>query len=200
VPAVINIDQRRSRSGGLEPTRQLLRRLTDDPELTPALQFAQSTGDEIQGVLGSAEEIVRVLLHATRSGNWWIGIGLGGVELDAMTVHDSTGEAFFLARDALAQAKKRAWGITVRSSGPWAEEYEQALALWTAILDRRSEAGWEVVEMADGGATTREMAEALAVTEQAVTKRLRVADWRLDRVGRELAIRLGNQAIAGAAG
>jgi hypothetical protein len=192
---VINIDQQGSRRHGLAPTRRLLDTLRNDRAIQAAIPFAQSGGDEIQGVVTDAASLLGVLRHAGRDGGWSIGIGIGTVELHAESVHSSTGEAFFRARAAVDRAKRVPWRVGVEGD-EWAAELERATALWLSLLARRTGAGWQVVDLGERGLSTAEIAKQLAVTEQAITKRLRTAEWRLDLEGRALVLRMGELALA----
>ena len=73
---VMTIDQRGS-STDVDRVPELISQLRG---LTLAA-FERSVGDEIQGVLERADDVVDIALHALRSGHWYVGVGIGAVQL-----------------------------------------------------------------------------------------------------------------------
>jgi predicted transcriptional regulator len=57
-------------------------------------------------------------------------------------------------------------------------------------VQRRSEPGWQAVDLISRGITQTEVAEALGITKQAVSQRLRAATWAPEVAGRDLAAQL----------
>jgi hypothetical protein len=99
---VLTIDQRGS-STDVDRVPELLAQLAD---LCPGSSFERSVGDEIQGVVARPDEVVEVALHALRSGHWYVGIGVGPVDLPLpASPREGSGRAFVAARLAVDRAK-----------------------------------------------------------------------------------------------
>jgi hypothetical protein len=72
-------------------------------------RFERSVGDEVQGVLDEPAAVVDVALHALRSGLWYVGIGVGQVNLPlTASPREGSGAAFVAARQAVDRAKAAA--------------------------------------------------------------------------------------------
>jgi hypothetical protein len=149
--------------------------------------FEVTVGDELQGVLEFPRHLIPVLRMVAREGKWWVGIGIGQVEIWGESARLSTGTAFVQARRAVDRAKKVAWGVAVEGSG-WTRvnELDRAIALWITLLQTRSERGWETVELRLQGLTEPEIATRLGITQQAVNQRLHTAYLAQDQEGAEL--------------
>ena len=77
--------------------------------LTTAGRFERSVGDEVQGVVERPDEVVEIALHALRSGRWYVGIGVGAVDLPLpASPREGSGPAFVAARLAVDRAKSAA--------------------------------------------------------------------------------------------
>ncbi|GAA4656258.1 MarR family transcriptional regulator [Arthrobacter cryoconiti] len=100
---VMTIDQRGSRQGpDLVP--ELLSVLADIPVL---LAFERSVGDEVQGLLDSPKSVIEVAMRALRSGQWYVGIGVGDVDKPlGASPREGSGAAFVQARQAVDKAKR----------------------------------------------------------------------------------------------
>jgi hypothetical protein len=195
---VLTVDQRRSR-GSADQVERLLGWL-EDPSLPTVRRFERTAGDEVQGVLDSPAAAVGLVLDLVRQDRWSIGLGVGPVDEPLPTsTRAGSGPAFVLARDAVTRAKSRPTGLAV--SGPAlaaADHAQTALDLVAALLQRRSERGWEAVDLAAGGLPQVEVARRLDITKQAVSQRLQAADWHLEGPARQLASHL--VAVADASG
>jgi hypothetical protein len=101
---VMTIDQRGS-STDIDRVPEFLgglRRFTN-------LRFERSVGDEVQGVVDDPAAVVDVALHALRSGLWYVGIGVGPVNLpQPASPREGSGAAFVAARHAVDRAKAAA--------------------------------------------------------------------------------------------
>ena len=106
---VLTIDQRGS-TGDVDRVPGLLAELgTLSTALSAAGHFERSVGDEIQGVVEGAGEVVEIALHALRSGHWYVGIGVGEVDLPLpASPREGSGPAFVAARAAVDRAKAAA--------------------------------------------------------------------------------------------
>ena len=126
------------------------------------------------------------------AGEWYVGIGLGSVrEPLPASVRAATGPAFVHAREAVERAKVVPARLAV--VGPdrlSAENADALLALLAAVVQRRSQQGWEVVDLIAAGLTQRDAAQRLRISPQAVSQRLRAALWNEERRVRPIAARL----------
>jgi ribosomal protein L13E len=195
---VLTVDQRRSR-GSADRVERLLGWL-EDRSLPTVRRFERTAGDEVQGVLDSPAAAVGLVLDLVRQDRWSIGLGVGPVDEPLPTsTRAGSGPAFVLARDAVTRAKSRPTGLAV--SGPAlaaAGHAQTALDLAAALVQRRSERGWEAVDLAASGLSQVEVARRLGITKQAVSQRLQAADWHLEGPARQLASHL--VAVADASG
>ncbi|MFI6428040.1 hypothetical protein [Promicromonospora sp. NPDC050880] len=168
--------------------------------------FSRTVGDEVQGVLVGSDDGARLAVDLTlgllRDQGWSIGIGVGPVELPLPAEsRNGRGPAFYRARDAVERAKTRTRGTSVAVEGPddptganRANEIESLLRLLGAVRARRTPQGWEAVDVLAGlddrPGRQKAAAQALAVSEQAVSQRVRTALWQEEEAVRPLAARL----------
>lgn len=194
---VLTLDQRGSRRApDLVP--DLLARLA---ELPTARAFARTAGDEVQGVLDSAEATTAALELLLRDRGWHLGVGVGEVDLPLPDdVRAGRGEAFHRAREAVVRAKSSP--AHLRVVGPTdqrTEHLEAVLWLWAAVLARRSARGWEVADLVDAGATYDDAAGRLGISPSAVSQRAQAAGLvegaRARRVVRDLVTALLTTAV-----
>lgn len=189
---VVVIDQKSSRARSTVPIQRLLESLDSDRRLE--VRWERTMGDELQALL----ERPRVLPFVIEAGirhDAWIGIGIGQVEERGRSVLESTGSAFLHARQAVEAAKKVPWGCTATGVNEWCSILDQSLALYGTLLRQRTPEGWEVVERRDNSRSAIEVAKSLDVTPQAVTKRLRAAQYRAALKGRDLIAALASVAV-----
>ncbi|TNC35411.1 hypothetical protein [Mumia zhuanghuii] len=187
---VMTLDQRDSRRGR-DAVPELLEALADLVE--PVRPFERTAGDEVQGLLDSPEDVVKIVVHALRDGRWWIGVGVGEVEGPLPeTTRAGRGPAYVRARTAVERAKAEPQPLAVRAEeAEAADDAETALWLLASLLGRRTDAGWEAVDaMEAADVTQRDAAAALGISAQAMSRRLAVAGWTEERRGRTLAAHL----------
>ncbi|MFI2703666.1 hypothetical protein [Cellulosimicrobium composti] len=193
---VLTVDQRGS-TGRPDRVPEVLARLeallADRPGVV--VPFDRTVGDEVQGVLDDPATVVDVVLDLLRDGGWSVGLGAGDVDEPLPAVsREASGEAFVRARDAVEQAKSRAATapVAVRGEPPErAAEVEALLRLLAAVVERRTDPGWEAVDtLARVGGTQKDVARALGVSEQAVSQRLRAALWPEEAAVRPVVARL----------
>jgi hypothetical protein len=183
---VMTIDQRGSRRG-TDRVPELLAALADVPTVRG---FERTVGDEVQGVLDDPGVVVDVALRVLRDGGWTVGVGAGPVvEPLPASPRAGAGDAFVLARDAVESAKsrQRPVPVAVRGAVPEvAEDADAVLVLLGSVAARRTPAGWDAVDAlrAAGEAGQDAVAQALGVTQQAVSKRLRTAMWAEEAAAR----------------
>jgi hypothetical protein len=170
---VLTVDQRGSRQAAdLVPA--MLERLAVVPLARP---FQRTVGDEFQGVAEDPASVALALEPLLRDGHWHIGLGFGAVDrpLPAQA-REGRGAAFVHARAAVTAAKQAPWPVrVVGGDGYRAEQLETSLWLWAGLLSRRTDKGWEVVDLVEQGLGHQRVAERLRITPSAVSQRLRVA-------------------------
>lgn len=192
---VLTVDQRASRSAG-DRVPDLLEALAPLPGRLP---FRRTAGDEVQGLLTEPADLPAVVERVLRSGGWRIGIGIGPV--DGPLPHDvreARGPAFVHARAAVDAARQSPADLRVRAE-PSAERaaraLESALWLWAGLLERRTDRGWQVVDLVDSGATYEQAAQRLGITQSAVSQRAAAAGLAEGRRARELVAHLAAAAL-----
>ena len=189
MPFVLTIDQRGSRRGP-DRVADVLPRLNDS--VPTVLPFERTAGDELQGVLAEADDVVDAVLDLVRLGGWSIGIGAGPVQrpLPAST-RAGAGPAFLSARRAVDAAKQRPARLAVRGAVPTdAGDAQAVLTALAVIVARRSDQAWEAIALVGGGRTQAEAAAELGITRQAVGQRLAAGLWELELELRPTAARL----------
>ena len=176
---VITADQDASSRTG-DRVEQILAHL--EPVVGPQgvlLPFQRTVGDEIQAVFDSAATCLQAAFELQRAQRWAVGIGIGTADL-ATEARASTGPAFVRARRAVERASSKAVSVPLAleaadgapdksDEAAAVRDTEALLQLLAAVVRRRSEAGWAVVDRLRGGARThREIATDLGVSPQAV--------------------------------
>ncbi|MBA4020806.1 MAG: hypothetical protein C0482_00420 [Gordonia sp.] len=154
--------------------------------------FDRTAGDEFQAVLDSAEAVTAAVIILAELGHWSIGIGIGDVE---RPLPDQTragrGTAFERARTAVTEAKRIPHPVAVVGTDPDTVSAAQtAQRLLALVVGERSEAGHAAVREMRRHRTQSEAAATLGVTPQAMSQRLRAANWYLEEDTRMLATRL----------
>jgi hypothetical protein len=187
---VLTLDQRGS-SQSADLVDSWIERLNEDFGTELLLPFARAAGDEMQALASRPESVVDILFDATRSQQWWVGVGLGAVEHIGATPRDSRGVAFRAARAAVEEAKRRRWRCAVRGEPEQlAARIEECFALLVFVRDGRSDRAWELVDRAARGQRATDIARDFGITKQAVSKQLRAAGFAEEKGGRNLAISL----------
>ncbi|PYE20965.1 hypothetical protein DFR67_101357 [Williamsia limnetica] len=154
--------------------------------------FDRTAGDEFQAVLESAAAVIDVVAILIELGNWSIGIGIGEVDMPLPEqTRAGRGTAFERARTAVTTAKRNPQPVAVvgpdQDTSVAAQTAARLLAL---IIGERSEAGHAAVREMRRTRTQSEAAATLGVTPQAMSQRLRAANWHLEEDTRMLATRL----------
>ncbi|MEL4504329.1 hypothetical protein AAEX63_07095 [Luteococcus sp. H138] len=197
----LTMDQQRSRSGtdrvpeGLAALDVALAgRMLLPPERT--------AGDEVQCLLDDPAAVVDAVTALTRQGQWWIGIGVGAVDHPLpQSTREARGPAYFAARSAVERAHGAPLGLALElaatqqpktvGAAPYAEgsrckllarRAETGLWLLQEVLARRSEEGWQIVDLLDQGLGVGEAAARLGISASAASQ-------RHQRAGRELGTR-----------
>lgn len=183
---VVTADQRRSRSN---PDR-VPTALAELGPVRTLLAFERTAGDEIQGLLEEAADLLTAIETLTRLGDWRIGIGIGAVEdpLPAST-REARGPAYVAARAAIEEAQRSPRGLALNLAAdveghldvrplPYRDletlgaDTEAALWMLQALWQRRSEEGWELVDLLRRNHSNASAAAALGISQSAVSQRL----------------------------
>lgn len=147
--------------------------------------FTMSRGDEIQGVVGgwlTEPQIIRNLRDVCRPLKLRIGIGIGRISESDIKNNpwEMSGQAFYLARNALDYTEKNEKFTTYVSTGfdEFDEFINSILLLIDTIQHKWTDKQWEAVQYYDKVGTYREAAELLNVSTQGVEKRCKIAQWK----------------------
>lgn len=186
---VVTADQRRSRSG---PD------LVDDVLAVlagPSLGHRwvrgceRTAGDEVQGITDDAGLVVEVALLLVREDQWSVGIGVGPVRQPLpASARAGAGPAYEHARAAVERAKSSPDRVCVSGpDGPAARSAQAVLGLLAAVVQRRTPAGWEAVDLITSGLTRAEAAHELGISRQAISQRLLVGTWPQEERARRVA-------------
>ena len=194
MPYVLTIDQIDSRAG-VDRVQPTLSRLAGAATVLP---FTRTVGDEFQGLLDQEVSVVDVILMLMRDAHWHIGLGVGSVEtpLTSTDPRAARGNAFLAARAAVDRAKAEPSHFAVASVDSTVEivDAETVFRLVAALRDKRTEPGWQVVDLLDAGHTQTEAAAQLGISRQAVGQRVHAAQWSLEQAAPPTLARLLDRA------
>lgn len=213
---VLTIDQRGS-TADVDRVPDLIAALRS---LTPA-PFERSVGDELQGVVEDAADVVEIALYALRSGHWYVGIGIGTVQLaPGGSPREGSGSGFVAARKAVELAKGSAGQVPVsvvsgsigrgREIPPQAREgamtsanAQAVLRLIGRLVQQRTQSQWRVVDRlralqgGDGKHGSQKLvARELGITEQSVSRAVLRSGWQEEWAARPAAAMLLEHAHA----
>lgn len=191
---VITADQVGSRRD-TDRTGALVAELTERFAPHLLLPVDQTAGDEVQLVTDEAETALAIVLDTTRSGRWSVGLGVGDIRRPLPdAARKATGSAFIAARKAVGAAKRadgkfalRAAEITTTIN---AADVEPLVRLLVLLRERRTDPGWEVVELMHEGNQQKDAAAALDISAAAVSARLKAAMWRPETEAKPALVRL----------
>ena len=192
---VITADQVASRREG-DRAGALIEQLAERYADELVLPADQTAGDEIQLVTRSAPTALAIVLDATRFGRWSVGVGVGGIRMPLPdAARKATGSAFIAAREAVGAAKRADGRFALRAAGSAelasrAADVEALVRLLVLLRERRTDHGWEVVELMRAGHQQKEAAAMLDVSAAAVSARLKAAMWRAEEDARPALERL----------
>ncbi|MBE7323323.1 transposase [Nocardioides sp. Y6] len=180
---VLTADQRSSRTS-TDAVPQALGLLDHVPTLR---SWERTAGDEFQGLLDSPAALTEALLLLMRDGRWHVGVGVGRTETPLPpSTRAGRGPAYVDARRAVERARTSAHHVAVEGDAAWCRHLESALWLWHDLLDRRSEKGWQVVDLLAQGLTHERVAATLGVSQSAVSQRASAAALAEELRAREL--------------
>lgn len=188
---MLTVDQRSSRTTG-DAVDALLAELSDVATL---LAFRRTVGDELQGLLDDPVSALDVILTLMRTTRWHVGLGVGPVDRPLPADGDprrAHGPAFVAAREAVDRAKSDPHHLAVVAPDAVeaAHDVKAVLDLLDTVRRGRTEAGWQVVDLALTGLTQAASAERLSISRQAVQQRLRAAGWAVEEAVRPTLVRL----------
>jgi hypothetical protein len=184
---VLTIDQRASRTA---PDR-VPHALAGLADLTLRLPFERTAGDEFQGVLDDPAALPPAIERLLRDGSSHIGIGVGPVDEPLPeSARAGRGAAYLHARTAVTAAKSSPWHLRVVGDDATARDLESVLWLWAAVLDRRTDKGWEVTDLVDQGLSYDEAGRRLGISQSAVSQRAQAAGLVEGRRAREVVTHL----------
>lgn len=190
MPYVLTVDQIDSRASG-DLVAGALEQLSTTLTVLP---FTRTVGDEFQGLLDDAPSVVGVILSLMRATHWHIGLGIGSVEpLISDDPRVARGGAFIAARGAVERAKTEPSHLavaTLHDADPGATDVETVFRLVGALRTRRTESGWEAVDLLNQGQTQAEAAARLSITRQALGQRAQAAHWALEQAAVPTLVRL----------
>ncbi len=184
---VMTVDQRGSRRD-VDRVTDVLR----SPRPALVRPFERTAGDEIQAVADSADTVLDVALDLVDDGHWSVGIGVGPVEHPLPeSTRAGRGPAFEAAREAVESAKSAPARIAVRGvDADSAADADAVIALLAVLVARRTEQGRDAIAALRRLGSQTAVAEALSITPQAVSQRLAVAGWHLERAARPVVARM----------
>jgi hypothetical protein len=197
--AAVLLDQRRSRTRP-DLVDAWLDEMRADAALQFVLPFERTAGDEVEGLIREAETLATVTLRALEDSEWWVGIGIGEVEMPLpSSVRASRGPAFVLARRALEVAKRgRVGRLRVLAHGLDPRNLEAALLLMKTLFDSRTQSpnAESVAKMRTAGLSQALIAKTLGTTRQNVSQQLRAARWMEEQAGRRLVVSLSESLVS----
>ncbi|BAS08234.1 hypothetical protein AHiyo4_16560 [Arthrobacter sp. Hiyo4] len=193
---VLTIDQRGS-TADVDRVPDLIAALR---ALTPA-PFERSVGDELQGVVEHAEDVVEIALYALRSGHWYVGIGIGPYSSPRAEVPGRFRERLCGSAKSRGTRQRLGWSRAivggVRQYWPWTGDAsprqgramasanaQAVLRLIGRVVQQRTPAQWRVVDRLralQGGegkhGSQKHVAQELGITEQSVSRAVLRSGW-----------------------
>jgi hypothetical protein len=155
-------------------------------------RFETTTGGRFEGVVDDPIDLVDLVLDLVRAGSWLVGLGAApsGPAGDPSTRGDG-GPAATFARQALDRAARRPQRLAVLAADrSCAEQADAVLTLLATVVQRRSVAAWQAVDLVAAGLSVTRAAELLGVSRQAVGQRLATGLWPQEQRARPVAARL----------
>lgn len=175
---VLTVDQRRSRLDD-DRVAQVLRLLNHRDRAKGRVRaFERTAGDEVQGVLDDPALVVDLTLALVRDGHWSVGVGVGTVRRPLpRSARAGAGSSYEHARRAVERAKLSQDRVAVEGTADAARDAEALLGLLSAVVQRRSAAGWQAADLVGSGLSQTEAAAKLRITKQALSQRLHAGLW-----------------------
>jgi len=144
----------------------------------------RTAGDELQALTPSARAALETALHLLRTRHWRVGLGIGDVRTPLPTsIREAAGSGLTAARAAIETADRRPTRFAIQADAPRtrpADRLQPLIDLLLAGRERWSDQSWELHDLLAEGGTQADAAERLRITPQAVSKRARAANLRID--------------------
>ncbi len=171
---VVILDQQESRHGP-DRVEYAVGRLRPEIDRWLLRSLVRTAGDEMQAVVGEPPALLAIIEFCLRSREWWLGIGLGEIELLGETARDSRGPAFAAAREAVERAKRRRrWPVAVAGEPARRVERMQGMCdVLAFIAARRTVRRWEIIDAMRNAGSGSKVAAVLGITPQAANEQLR---------------------------
>lgn len=195
MPIVITLDQRASRRKADDVAR-MARELNDEVGKGLALPLVRTAGDEMQGLIATGKGLATIASRCLEARDWWIGIGVGEVELPlGETARDSRGPAFWHAREAVVLAHKQKGGppgpiAVVGDPLDAAEDLGAALSALSFIVTSRTPRQRAAIAAARGTKGLIGVARRLETSISSASQLLRAAGREEQRLLEQLIARL----------
>ncbi|TFC00469.1 DNA-binding protein [Cryobacterium adonitolivorans] len=188
------IDSRHDRDRASDMINELMLRHAEAFMLPPD----QTSGDEIQLLVGTAADAFAVVLDLHRTGFWSVGVGIGPVRTPLpATTRQATGDAFIAARAAVTRAKRSEARFALdtppapdRRGASTGAEVEALVTMLLLLRQRRSNEGWEAVDLLESGLAQTAIARTLGISTAAVSQRVKSAQWKVERAAHPALVRL----------
>src|SRR3712207_2737912 len=177
---VLTVDQRQSRS----QADRVDHALAALGGVATRLPFTRTVGDEFQGALENPLSVVDAILILVRSPQWHVGLGIGPVQQPLPDdVRSARGPAFVAARTAVDRAKHEPTHLCVETAadGVDRQDAEAVLQLLATLLGRRTQEGWQAVDLVQSTGSRTAAAARLGISRQAVGQRLQAAGWTAEQ-------------------
>ncbi len=174
----------RGKPAQLSELRERLEEIRDPDTVMP---FAVFRGDEIQGLFQlnpRFAQMIRHLRYACRPLKLRVGIGIGSIDEQDRPASDnpweSTGEAFFFAREALDPLKReKRPGTRLRcADGLLQNTVNVVFELLDAHLQKWTNRQWEAVHSYESHGTYARAGQSMGIALQNVSKLCQKAHWR----------------------
>jgi hypothetical protein len=197
---VVTLDQRASRHRPDDVAR-MADELNSAAHDGLTLELVRTAGDEMQGLVATGDGLATIVSRCLEEGDWWIGIGLGQVDVPlGRTARESRGPGFWHARDALTLAHKQKGGppgpvAVVGEPDDIAQDLEAALSALAFIVTRRTARQREAIAASRGAHGLLGIARRLGIGVSAVSQLLRTAGREEQRRLESLIARLAEQVL-----
>ncbi len=195
---VVVLDQQMS-SSSPDRVDEAAQRLTS--ALAPGLlrKPVRTAGDEMQAIVGDPAILPPLIELCLRWGDWWLGIGVGGIESLGETARDSRGPAFVAARAAIEAAKRRRNPplAVIGDPSELSERLQGMCDVVAFLVARRTERQWEVIDVARARGSGSRAARLLDITPQTANEIIRTAGFREQQAVEREIVYLASTARAG---
>jgi hypothetical protein len=150
------------------------------------LEPDRTAGDEVQALARDGRAVLDAALALLRTGDWRVGIGIGRVRLPLPDVTRAVGgSAFVNARAGVEEARRHPYGcVVIADDADQTAMIQPLIDLLLYFRGRRTDPGWQMWDLMEGGLSQKEAAARLGITPQAASRRALAAGVRLDAAAR----------------